>query len=532
MAARSKTPDPTGLTLEESQALLEGTRLGRILGPIVKAIGKMSAGENVDPEDLALENMARRINLLSEEARREEIEGPGLINLQQEMREAEAINAVVEEVQLREDEVDPEVELDKGSEARSVQEQIADAVREQLAEQYTPDTTTQRVLVEPPVFFSNTPVLKGRDRIDELKLNFSCLGTKGKFSGLKDYQKRGELDVISFLESLSRGQMVMRLTEDEFLRTMIMATTGAPQELLMGLIKQNAQGLMTIAAIYLTFTDSYFFELRPEQAMAKLQQLSPSRHHFECLSEAETQIKQWAKLASLEHKNAHKRTSMAEWHFKDFYLKIIPEKFSSAMIQSIARLEGLRNREVTSTELIAMTRSFRFEIDSIFYRKNHNQHGGSKNTAGGANVARAKKGKVKSSAAGKVQVMTRQQTKAANTGAPKGKQYNGTPKSNGQTGVGKSSSSGNGRGNNGSPGQKTMTTNPATWTEKHNPHKHPHPQTALTSNGCRLCGQGTHIFANCLLFKPHERVVGQNMCPCPMKCYHLPKHCPISQSKN
>ena len=546
MAARPKTPDATGLSADESLALIEGTRLGRVLGPIIKAIGKVSAGEEVSPEDLALETLARRLDLLSQEAQRDVSVPNDGRNLEVEIREvADRLGDAEEEEPadiLRD--ADPQEDADPLADTpepredplgnlaqvdRNVEEQIAAAVRKQMAAQYIPDTSSQRVLVEPPTLFSKESVLKGRDAIDELRLNFSCLSAKGKFSGTKDFQKRGELDVISFLESLSRGQMVMMLQESEFLRTMILATTGAPQEMLMELIKENERGEMPIADIYLRFTDSYFFELRPEQAMAKLQLLSPTRHPFICLSEAENQIKQWAKLASLEFRTASKRATMTEWHFKDFYLKIIPDKFSSAMTQSIERLEGLRNREVTSTELIAMTRSFRIEIDQIFYRKNHSSQQSGKSGqghSGGANSAKVRK-KVKSAqSSGKVNVLTRQQAK--NNSGPQKTSGNSPKKGNtGTPGVSapngsapKPQSSGNGRGNTGG--------NNNAGTGKFNPYKHPSPQTALKSNGCRLCGQSTHIFADCLIFKPHERVVGQNQCPCPMRAYHLNKYCPLA----
>ena len=518
MAARTKTPEPSGLSEEDSQRLMEGTRLGRVLGPIIKAIGKVSAGEAVSNEELALETLANRIKLLSDEAQLEEVDHPHRASLREELRDAEAI---------LEDEDD--LVSEAPSVARSVKEEIEAVVREQLAEQYTPDTTSQRVLVEPPVLFSKEEVLKGRDRIDELKLNFSCMSAKGKFSGSKDYLKRGELDVISFLESLTRGQQVMGLTEPEFLRTMILSSTGTPQELLMGYIKDNERGEMTVAAIYLSFTDSFFYELRPEQALGKLHQLTAARHPFVCLSEAENQIKQWAKLASLEHKDAKKRATMADWYFKDYYLKVIPDKFSSAMIQSIDRLEGIRKREVTSNELIAMTRGFRFEIDSIFYKKNHHSQGNGKTgNNGGANSAKVKKGKAKQAKAsgqGKIQVMTRQQTKAANNGngppKPKPPGNNaGTnpPKSPGYKGSapGKPPNPGGGAGQNG--GKNRFQQKP------------PKSQTPLLTSTCRLCGQSTHVFSDCQLFKEHERIVGQNMCPCPLQGYHLPKFCPVTKN--
>jgi hypothetical protein len=44
---------------------------------------------------------------------------------------------------------------------------------------------------------------------------------------------------------------------------------------------------------------------------------------------------------------------------------------------------------------------------------------------------------------------------------------------------------------------------------------------------CNLCGQPTHQFDACPLFKVHERVVSADKCPCPMGCYHLRKYCPV-----
>ena len=64
---------------------MEGTRLGRVLGPIIKVISKIQAGEEVSPADLALESMARRISLLSEEARRELPDRPAIVNLHDEI---------------------------------------------------------------------------------------------------------------------------------------------------------------------------------------------------------------------------------------------------------------------------------------------------------------------------------------------------------------------------------------------------------------------------------------------------------------
>ena len=160
--------------------------------------------------------------------------------------------------------------------------------------------------------------------MEDLKLNFSCLNVAKKFSGSKDFAKKGEMDVISLLESLTRGQSVMRLTEKEFLNVFIQSCISTPQEQLIDLIKLNEEGEMSIASIYLRFTDSFFFYLRPEQASAKLNALTQHKHPFTSLSDAEAVIKKWSKLASLGTKSSLKRDLMSTWHFRETYLRIIP----------------------------------------------------------------------------------------------------------------------------------------------------------------------------------------------------------------
>ena len=111
-------------------------------------------------------------------------------------------------------------------------------------------------------------------------------------------------------------------------------------------------------SLYLRFTDRYFFELRPQPAKAKLDQLSAQKHPFSSLSEAELQIRQWAKLASLKHAGAAKRAQVADWLFLETYQKIMPEKYTPLLEQPIEQLEGFRKREILPNELVNLTRAF------------------------------------------------------------------------------------------------------------------------------------------------------------------------------
>ena len=120
---------------------------------------------------------------------------------------------------------------------------------------------------------------------------------------------------------------------------MILCTTGLPQDMLVEAIKLNDVGQMSVASIYLRFTDAFFFELRPAQAKAKLDQLNSQKHPFNSLSEAEIQIRHWAKLTSLKHANDGKRKQNSEWYFLEVYQQIMPEKYTAILEQYIERLE-------------------------------------------------------------------------------------------------------------------------------------------------------------------------------------------------
>ena len=126
---------------------------------------------------------------------------------------------------------------------------------------------------------------------------------------------------------------------------------------------------MSIASIYLRFTDSFFFDLRPEQASAKLNALTQHKHPFTSLSDAEAVIKKWSKLASLGTKSSLKRDLMSTWHFRETYLRIIPDKFTSVILQQLESLESLQGRDATSQELVSITRGYRFEIEITFIKR-------------------------------------------------------------------------------------------------------------------------------------------------------------------
>ena len=491
MQARPKTPDVEGLGHEASRELLERTRLGKIISPLIKAISRLQQGE--EPEEISVEALANRVNVLT--ASSEERIAGLTSSLEQVLGQGIPPTQPVSE------------------------DRIAREVRAQLASLTTPDTTSQRLLVEPPLDFARVPEPRSRDRMEDLKLNFSCLNVAKKFSGSKDFAKKGEMDVISLLESLTRGQSVMRLTEKEFLNVFIQSCISTPQEQLIDLIKLNEEGEMSIASIYLRFTDSFFFDLRPEQASAKLNALTQHKHPFTSLSDAEAVIKKWSKLASLGTKSSLKRDLMSTWHFRETYLRIIPDKFTSVILQQLESLESLQGRDATSQELVSITRGYRFEIDNNFYKKNAQNSHPQQPSKGQGFSSKGKKGK--------------QNKAAANSQGPNG---NVNQASGGSHNSGAKPKKGGGNSNqhggtqnqyNGTQSRPNNNNSGGKNGGKKSWQKTNQGSNSLHMKDCKLCGQVTHTFDNCPLFKPADRIVSSQKCPCALNSYHLQKACPL-----
>jgi len=209
-----KTPEPTGADTHEVADKLDSTRLGRVIGPILKALKGLKDGQEPDQIDIPWESIAARVDMLDQD----------VDNLSAEL---EHVDAGLRQVNDSHSAID-----------QQVTDEISKSVKQQLLEITAPDSSSQRVLVHAPTKFSDTPTLVGRrDRLEELKINFTCLNAKSKFSGTRAGIERGENSVLLLLESLVRGQEVMTLSRDEFLNVFISCTTGEPQSVLIDLIK-------------------------------------------------------------------------------------------------------------------------------------------------------------------------------------------------------------------------------------------------------------------------------------------------------
>ena len=328
--SRPNTPETTGLTDEESLNLLQTTTLGRIISPFIQATARLNVGDgNGGEAPFDLERMARRVVAH---------ERVGAYN-------------------------------NMARTPHHFEPDIEGVVRKQLLELAMPDTSQQRLMVEAPTEFSPCPVLVNNDKVQVLKINFTSLSMKSKFSGRKNPTQHGEMDVIALLTSLTRGQKVMNLSRTEFLSQLVNSCSGDPHTLASEYLRLEEEGEMSVASIYLRFTDSYFYDLRPEQAMARLQEVTSGKSKYSSLSEAEMEVKKLCRLTALNGSSLKDRQMLELMNFKKYFLKIIPDKFLSVIIQAIDRVEALERRDITIDEMIIVARKYRFEIDSVLYNR-------------------------------------------------------------------------------------------------------------------------------------------------------------------
>ena len=474
--SRPRTPEPAAMDDAQALGLLNQSRLGRMMEPIAVALNRLQLGEAVPPQSLDLGRLASRIEMMNNDFDRYEA-GSGAAQPG--------------------DVLSPEA-------WEAVERQIDRKLRSQLVALNKPDASKERVLVAAPTSFAASPTLGTAARVEERKVKFTCLNARARFSGTRLGPDKGEFDIVSLLESLNRGQEQMVLTETEFLNVLISSTTGKAQDTLVDFLKLNGEGSMSVSDIYLRLTDQYFFDLRPDQAKTKLRGLSQGKHPFTSLAEADNLIARWAKLAALSQKTSESRAMMREMHYKDTMIRIIPDKYQSVVIQQIDQLEYLEKREVRSHEILGLCRAFRSEIDSLFYKRSSGVTGKS-NTVRGS----SKKGKnLSTNQDGSVhQVRTRSQTShQTSDSAPPVKALKGKKKGSGQ------SASPSGSQPKGNPGNKKQK------------------DKSLSSDKCLLCGQTSHRFDCCPLFKAHERIVAGTPCPCPLQSLHLQKFCPLKSS--
>ena len=99
----------------------------------------------------------------------------------------------------------------------------------------------------------------------------------------------------------------MNLSRTEFLSQLVNSCSGDPHTLASEYLRLEEEGEMSVASIYLRFTDSYFYDLRPEQALARLQEVTSGKSKYSSLSEAEMEAdcSEWFLPEGPKHPRTH-----------------------------------------------------------------------------------------------------------------------------------------------------------------------------------------------------------------------------------
>ena len=76
---------------------------------------------------------------------------------------------------------------------QKIQREIENKIKSQLEALMSPDTSDQRVLVDPPACYGEHPTLDVPARVELRKTLFTCLNAKSKFTGDKGGPAKGEM---------------------------------------------------------------------------------------------------------------------------------------------------------------------------------------------------------------------------------------------------------------------------------------------------------------------------------------------------
>ena len=531
MTQRPVTPDLSGVTDEMAINSMEGSRMGNLmLGVVGYVRGRVKGGA----EAYSLAQLAHRLKIVEDE----------------DQARIEAIRAKERELEVAQQELNARTErlaeqtaslaADGGSSAST--REVEEVVRQQLEALTSPEENNEQELVEAPVEFSELDTLTTPTKYESRKVFFTCLNARSKFTGQRDgATKYGELDVVSLLESLTQGQRHLKLSLLEFINVFTSSCAGAPQSLLIEHSADLVAGNMTVQELYRIFTDCYFYELRPEAALARLRGLK-QKHTFSGLADADLQIRKLAHLASLGEETQERRALFYQKYYRETLLGIIPDKFISLILDKINKKKALSGRtELSPNEIIAICRTFRVQLDTMFYRKSQNSSsndGQAKKASGNSGGRKAKKQKGGGGNAN-VNAVTRSQSQQNNSPQQPNPQQQPKPQTNGNgNGNNRNNGNGNGRGGNNSKGNgsgngkgENGNSNKNNGSNGGNQNGGRNWNKKLEFDGCKLCMQMQHTYQNCPLFKEFERIVASNPCHCAMKAFHLPKFCPL-KSKN
>ena len=359
-------------------------------------------------------------------------------------------------------------------------------IRDTLLDIELNDRTVQRRMINPPCHFhQGHSSISDHDqvRLDKVKIYFSAAFGNKKFSG-KRTRGNDDISILQLLQDFNHAQSTIAVTEREFVTFLTKAMTGEAHKTMLNYQDLHRNGAMSIEDIYLSLTDIYFSDLRPNTAMQRLRDFNENNHPYLSLSEAHNDLLQLCNLASLAARARERQIVLASDWYQHTLLKIIPKEYKPMATSLVESCGNYKGKDLDPHEILNCLNKIRHPIDDIFRKNNSKQMVSLKN----------KKTSVVMEDPQLVEGIT------ANEGILDGNESNSQIKvmSNlsGEQNYGKNRS-------------------------------RPPPDKGQTPAGCKLCGNPAHTAQKCLFFPEGKNAIAGSECKrCKSNLFHFARYCP------
>ena len=236
------------------------------------------------------------------------------------------------------------------------------------------DRTIQRRMIECPKYFrTGRSSISDKDqvRLDKVKIYFSAAFGNRKFSGKKG-RNSDDISILQLLQDFNHAQSNIPVTENEFITFLTKAMIGEAHKTMLNYADLHRSGQMSIEDIYLSLTDIYFCDMRPNTAMQKLRDMTEHNHPYGSLSEAHNDLLQLCNLASLAARARERQIVLASDWYQQTLLRIIPREYKPMATSLVESCGNYKGKDLEPHEILNSLNKVRHPIDDLL-RKTQNK---------------------------------------------------------------------------------------------------------------------------------------------------------------
>ena len=372
-------------------------------------------------------------------------------------------------------------------------------LRERIAEMELGGRKVQRKMIHPPNNFlegQTSMIGSSTSRLEAIRMHFSTAFSGGKkFSG-KRHKAQEDISILQLLREFNLAQIAVPVTEAEFLSFLAKSMTGEASKTMLSYVELHRNGLMSVEDVYISLTDIYFYDLRPNSAIARLRDLNDYNHPFGSLSEAHNEISQLASLAALAARTESRQAALAADWYQQTLMRVIPKEYRPTAVHMVETLANYKQRDLEPFEILNCLNRIRYPVDDLM-RKSQGKNQGNL--------------KIKSLTADST-IPTEPTISADDTLPLELKAFQAFPADEEESAgkkMGAKSKYPRGKksGNRGWPGDDHKAT--------------------TDTEGCKLCGNPRHTHKECPLFPEGTNAVAAYECrKCKSNLFHFHKYCP------